>query len=103
MLRLKANKTSLYKLVSEFENLPPMRKTEFRKAYRSPDYWLKWSDSSDFWCEAFLSTCCGECLLAIKKREIDGPKNSRIVHKLEVKSIIDRGMTEEFTTARSNT
>lgn len=37
MLRLKANKTSLYKLVSDYEKLPPMRRTRFTKAPRQPD------------------------------------------------------------------
>ena len=33
MFRLKANKTSLYKLVGEFENLPPMRRVTITKAW----------------------------------------------------------------------
>ena len=37
MLRLKANKTSLYKLVGKFEDLPPMRWVTIAKAYRAPD------------------------------------------------------------------
>ena len=32
MFRLKANKTSLYKLVGEFEDLPPMRRVTITKA-----------------------------------------------------------------------
>ena len=31
MFRLKANKTSLYKLVGEFEDLPPMRRIWFHR------------------------------------------------------------------------
>lgn len=44
MLRLKATKTSLYKLVAEFvPNLPPMRSgTSFIKYPRTPDYALDW-------------------------------------------------------------
>ena len=41
MLRLKANKTALYKLVADYvDNLPPMRSgTEFIKYSRTPDYY----------------------------------------------------------------
>ena len=44
MLRLKANKTALYKLVADYvDNLPPMRSgTEFIKYPRTPDYALNW-------------------------------------------------------------
>ena len=44
MLRLKANKTALYKLVADYvDNLPPMRSgTEFTKYSRTPDYALNW-------------------------------------------------------------
>ena len=44
MLRLKANKTALYKLVADYvDNLPPMRSgTEFIKYSRTPDYALNW-------------------------------------------------------------
>ena len=39
MLRLTANKTKLYTLVADYvDNLPPMRKTEFIKYPRTPDY-----------------------------------------------------------------
>lgn len=74
MFRLKANKTSLYKLVGEFEDLPPMRRVTITKAYRTPDWWLKWTDADGLLCVAFFSTCMGKALLK-------------------------RGMVEKFTTA----
>lgn len=60
MFRLKANKTSLYKLVGEFEDLPPMRRVTITKAYRTPDWWLKWTDADGLLCVAFFSTCMGK-------------------------------------------
>ena len=72
MFRLKANKTSLYKLVGEFENLPPMRRVTITKAYRTPDWWLKWTDADGLLCVAFFSTCMGKPLLSIKKRSSAG-------------------------------
>lgn len=44
MVRLKATKTSLYRLVAEYvDNLPPMRSgTQFIKYPRRPDYAMDW-------------------------------------------------------------
>ena len=43
-MRLKATKTSLYRLVAEYvDNLPPMRSgTQFIKYPRRPDYAMDW-------------------------------------------------------------
>lgn len=41
-MRLKATKTSLYKLVSEYQPLPCMKKTEFCKVRGSRSYFLNW-------------------------------------------------------------
>ena len=65
MFRLKANKTSLYKLVGEFEDLPPMRRVTITKAYRAPDWWLKWTDADGLLCVAFFSTCTGKAMLSM--------------------------------------
>lgn len=43
MLRLKANKTSLYNLVATYKPLPGMRRVDFKKANGRPDYWLEWT------------------------------------------------------------
>lgn len=64
MFRLKANKTSLYKLVGEFEDLPPMRRVTITKAYRAPDWWLKWTDADGLLCVAFFSTCMGKAMVS---------------------------------------
>ncbi len=80
MLRLKANKTSLYKLVAEYEALPSTRRVTFTKAYRQLDYWLKWTDADGLLCVAFLATCLGKPLLSIEKKEFGGPQVSRAAH-----------------------
>ena len=99
MFRLKANKTSLYKLVGTYEALPPMRRVTITKAYRVPGWWLKWTDADGLLCMAFFSTCMGKPLLAIEKKEFCGPQVSRVVHGLDEKDLLERGMVEEFTTA----
>lgn len=99
MLRLKANKTSLYRLVRTYEVMPPMRRVTITKAYRTPDWWLKWTDTDGLLCKAFFSTCWGEPLLAIEKKVFGGPQVSRVVYELDVKDLMKRGMVEEFTTA----
>ena len=96
MLRLKATKTSLYKLVRYYEPLPPMGRTQYIKAYRDPSYWLEWMDASGLWCKAFCSTCGGKPLLAITKRD-GGEEVSRVVHDLDLSDLRERGMVEEFT------
>ena len=96
MLRLKATKTSLYKLVGEYEALPPMRRVEFTKAYRTPDWWLNWTDAAGLWCTAFFAVCMGKPLLSIGKNEFCGPQTSREVHELELDNLRERGMVEEF-------
>ena len=96
MLRLKATKTSLYTLVHFYEPLPPMRRTQFTKAPRSPDYWLAWTDSCGLCCKAFLSTCAGEPLLSITRCELWGTEVSRVVHELALSDLQERGMVEEF-------
>lgn len=99
MLRLKANKTSLYKLVAAYEVLPSMRRVRFTKAYRRPDYWLEWVNASGLLCVAFFATCMGKPMLAIERKEIGGPQVSRVVHGLDTKDLQERGMVEKFTTA----
>lgn len=61
MLRLKANKTALYKLVADYvDNLPPMRSgTEFIKYPRTPNYALNWITPEWNTAHAFFSTWYG--------------------------------------------
>lgn len=98
MLRLKANKTSLYKLVHYYEPMPKMRKTTFTKAPRTPDYWMEWMDACGLWCKAFLSVCAGKPLLSITKYDCD-EEVSRKVHDLSIADLRERDMVEERRTA----
>lgn len=84
-LRIKANKTSLYRLVSEYATLPPMGQTRYNKAHRCRSYWLRWGEYS-----AYLSTVGGGVLLSI-----DGGK--RKVYTITVEDLRQRGMIEEAT------
>ena len=99
MFRLKANKTSLYKLVGSYEAMPPMRRVTIKTAHRAPDWWLKWTDADGLLCVAFFSTCLGKPLLSIEKKEFGGPRVSRVVHDLDAKDLLERGIVEKFTTA----
>lgn len=97
-MRLKANKTSLYKLVAEFMPLPGIRRIDFTKAPRGQDCWLEWA-TGDGYAKAFLTTITGSPLLSVTIRDVDGSQLSYKVHNLSVDGLRDRGMVEEFTTA----
>lgn len=102
MLRLKATKTSLYKLVAEFvPNLPPMRSgTSFTKYPRTPDYALDWiTQEWDTGTCLFLhlhgaARSCPE----IRSGET-GKTVNRTTHALNLRDLRERGMVEEFITA----
>ena len=100
MLRLTANKTKLNTLVADYvDNLPPMRKTEFIKYPRTPDYALEWATEREKG-RAFLSACMGRPLLKI---DIDEKETGRLVRGackyIDLQDLRERGMVEEFTTA----
>lgn len=99
-MRLKACKTSLYKLAAEYvKDLPPMRSgTEFTKYPRTPDFVLEWVTKDWNHARAFFSTCMGRPLLAIEVWD-DDHTISREVHTLAVADLRERGMVEDFTTA----
>lgn len=102
MLRLKANKTALYKLVADYvDNLPPMRSgTEFIKYSRTPDYALNWITPEWDTAHAFFSACMGRPLLAIEIKDGETGKTvSRTTHALTLRDLRERGMVEEFVTA----
>ena len=99
MLRLKATKTKLYKLVREYEILPPMRRTTFAKAPGRTDYWMRWASDFGLWCEALFAAVGGKPKLIITKKEPGGPEVSRMVYTLSINDLTDRGMTEEYITA----
>ena len=100
MLRLKTNKTKLYKLVREYDLLPPMSRTTLTKAPGQPDYWMRWTDAlTELRCDAFLAAVGGRPKLTITKTEPGGPEVSRMVYTLDIKDLINRGMVEEFIPA----
>ena len=101
MLRLKANKTKLYTLVADYvDNLPPMRKTEFIKYPRTPDYALNWTTPEREKGRAFFYTSIGCPMLSVEfKNGETGKTVCRIVYTLNLQDLRERGMVEEFTTA----
>lgn len=95
MMRLKANKSSLYKLVKDHdESVTGIRSCEFHKSFRSPSYSLDWS-SDGLWCHAFFSTCLGKPMLAIKKKDVDGTEVSWRTFDLSISDLRERNMIEE--------
>ena len=100
MLRLTANKTKLYTLVADYvDNLPPMRKTEFIKYPRTPDYALEWATEREKG-RAFFCTSIGCPMLSVEfKNGETGKIVYRIVYTLDLTDLRERGMVEEFTTA----
>ena len=93
-MRLKATKTSMYKLVSEHTALPPMRRTAFTKAYRQPAYYLRWRDADDMPCEAMLAPCAGRPVLSITC-ERERAESAYEAHTLRIADLRQRGMIEE--------
>lgn len=93
MLRLKANKTALYKLVADYvDNLPPMRSgTEFIKYPRTPDYALNWITPEWDTAHAFFSACMGRPLLAIEIKDGETGKTViRTTHALTLRDLRER-------------
>lgn len=98
MLRLKANKTSLYNLVATYKPLPGMRRVDFQKANGRPDYWLEWT-TDDGHTKAFLSSYLGHPILTITTQDAAGGQLYHEAHRLSVEGLRERGMVEEVTTA----
>lgn len=98
MLRLKANKTSLYKLVRFYEPMPLMRRVQFieARAPRRPDHCLVWTDGHGRSCKASLGPHGGKPLLTITRMEPDGEEASRNTRVLELSDLLERGMVEEY-------
>jgi hypothetical protein len=94
MLRLKATKTSLYKLVKQYVPVPIMRRTEFKKVLRHPDYFLNWYQEDGF-AQAFLAVSMGRPFLSVDVRDIEGHQLSREVHDLTVEGLRELGMIKE--------
>lgn len=98
VLRLKANKTSLYNLVATYKPLPGMRRVDFQKANGRPDYWLEWT-TDDGHTKAFLSSSLGHPILTITTQDAAGGQLYHEAHRLSVEGLRERGMVEEVTTA----
>ena len=95
MLRLKANKTSLYNLVATYKPLPGMRRVDFQKANGRPDYWT----TDDGHTKAFLSSSLGCPILTITTHDAAGGQLYHEAHRLSVEGLRERGMVEEAATA----
>lgn len=93
-MRLKANKTSLYKLVLDKEKLmPPMGKTMFCKVPRTTSYFMDWwCPSTGSACKAYLAPVMGMPTLTIENPV------GRKVYRLTVDDLRERGMIEEAET-----
>lgn len=98
MLRIKATKTSLYRLVQQktaktlWVKLPPMRKVRFWKALRQPDYFLDWYGEGYSY-RAFLAAVGGSPLLTIE-RYGEGEQDNRQVIRLTLEELREQGMIE---------
>lgn len=86
MLRLKANKTSLYNLVATYKPLPGMRRVDFQKANGRPDYWLEWT-TDDGHTKAFLSSSLGHPILTITTHDAAGGQLYHEAHRLSVEGL----------------
>lgn len=93
-MKLHATKTSMYKLVSDHAQLPPMGKTTFEKAYRQPAYYLRWRDADDMPCKAMLAACAGRPVLCITW-ERERAESAYEAHTLHIEDLRQRGMIEE--------
>lgn len=98
MLRIKTNKTNLYRLAKEKSksvrwcSLPPMNRTRFWKAFRLPDYFLEWyTNGCSYRC--YLAAVAGSPLLAIE-RSTEGIETHRQVFRLTVEDLQAKGMVE---------
>jgi hypothetical protein len=88
-MRLKANKTSLYKLVKAYSpGIESVRHTQFSKTPRTRSYFLRWHNK-DFECyEAYLTACIGSPLLTVTSQE------GRVVHRLSITELQALNMVE---------
>lgn len=100
MMRIKAGKKSLYNLVSQYTDLPPMNKTNFTKGHRARSYWLEWITKSNTWATALFSAGAGMIFLSITEKELgaDGKEVSYVCHRQDAADLMERGMMEDHIT-----
>lgn len=99
-MTITANKTKLYKLVAERENLPPMKETTFMKLFRRRSYWLWWRNEDARDMEAYFSAGGGRPILIVSRRWPGPHGDEAMNHRLTVEDLRARGMIEELPTAR---
>lgn len=101
MMRIRATKSSLYKLVISrmkrigWNDYVPMRYTAFSKVPRSPSYFLAWTDY-EFRYQAYFTTIFGRALLTVTKSELYyGGKLRREVFHVGVDELEQRCMLDK--------
>ena len=100
--RLRATKTSLYKLTRDkiadipWGDLPLCKYTDFKRFYRSPNCSLHWDDGF----EADLSTLCNKTELTITHWTYDSDGEIRdlqtVYIEIPLDELIERGMVEKL-------
>jgi len=86
-MKLKATKTSMYKLVSEYAQLPLMKHVEYRKHTRRNGYDMQWNCSLTGYEQKAVFIICGGAIMLIIESE-----DERKVHRPEVESLIALGL-----------
>jgi len=93
-MKLKATKTSLYKLIKKYAwnnagiTPPKMKDTHFTKLARRRSYWLKWYAYEMFWTASFF-VCAGTAMLII---ETD--TGQRTVYRPTLQDLRELGMID---------
>lgn len=88
-MRIKANKTSLYKLVAEYMPLPGMKHTEFFKMPRKAFFTLDWYVEGEKH-RALLSEFIGFPTLYIESKT-DWHFHKPTIQELDERGMIDKG------------
>lgn len=81
-MKIKACKTSMYKLASDYTRLPIMKRTRYYKTPRSASYYLEWMGG-----RAFLSPVFGKPLISITTE--DEPWK---VYQLSIPDLLNNNM-----------
>ena len=96
MLRIKAVKTSLYKLTTEFMAAPRMRNVQFSKIAGARSYRLKWyDDENGLFFTSILQVCAGRPIIQITGKNWDGQEEFYEAYPLTVEDLMERGMIEK--------
>ncbi len=103
MKSLKANKTTLYNLMRDMARdldwlfIPALRKVTFEKAYRRPNFFLRWRNDDGTHSQAFFCACLGCATLAIELHDMDGQQLHRVVYNPSIDNLMKRGMVEDIS------